>query len=934
MKKVYIILIIIIFLVLIFNLFYYVYNYDLLYENEKISLKQEVKYEGLNIEKVLTDIEFDLKYSFSYKDIEQIFSEDRGKNEVEKKLRYFLYKYNDLIYKIEILDKKGLLFSERKDEKNYFTTLIDTLKLLTLEDSFKINYEKNTKYFTLIFPFYNKSELVGNINFTIDIVKYVQNLLHSKYKREGLYTSFIDVKGEVLAGNLPIGAEIKDKNLIIQDIDRGFHNCIENKLILPDEEIKLITAYYPLKIFNVKYGLVLLLDYSKSIKKIAGINLPVIIITFLIIIAISIVFVVIMNQNKKEQENLKALNKEMAEKEKAVIDLNRILFNVLDSLDAIIITSDLESDEVLYINKFGLKTLRLENISSKKYYDILQLKSEDRNKPSIPEKLFDEDGKPSVIKKWEFYDEKNSKYYSVTEKAINWFNNKFARLQVAFDITERKKAEDNAVKSMIDAESANKAKSEFIANMSHEIRTPLNAVLGFSELLKEQLKGNDLYSHYIEGIQTSGKNLLNLINDVLDISKIEAGKMEINFEPVNPYNIISDIEKIFSLKIKEKNLSFDIFVDEKLPKCILIDETRIRQVLFNLIGNAVKFTMKGGIKVSAFIEEKDRAGSKIDITFTVEDTGIGIPKDQQKLIFEKFIQREGQSTRKYGGTGLGLSITKRLVELMNGEISVESEVGKGSKFIVKFKDVSVSSILSEEYLKADTEEEINNLVFEKPTILIVEDIESNRTLLKDYLTPYGIKILEAENGEEALMITEQYKPDLILMDIQMPIMDGYETAKILREREETADIKIIAITAYSLKEEISKIRVNFDGFLRKPVSRSSLINEIKKFLPYKILKEETETIKEDNFLTLKNLNISEEVFSEMQSELTPLITNLKEGIVIEDVYTLSDKLQQIGEKNDLNTLIVFAENLRKNAQSFKIELIETTIELLYQFLKM
>ncbi|MCX7833990.1 MAG: ATP-binding protein [Ignavibacteria bacterium] len=933
MKKVYILLFTVIFLIIIFNVFYYIYNYDIQFENEKVWIKQDVKFEGGNIEKVITDIEFDLKYSFSYRDIEQVFSDIKEKNQVEKKIRYFLYKYNDLIYEIKVINNRGLSFTERKDDKNYFYTQYDSLKFTTVEDSFKVSYENNTKYFTLIFPFYNKEELIGNIKFTIDIVKYIQNILHTKYKREGLYTSFIDMQGEILAGNLPIGAEIGDKKLIIQDVEKGFHNSIENKLILSDKQIKLISAFYPIKVFGIKYALVFSLDYSKTIKATSSINLPVLITTILILISISIVFIIIINQNKKEKERLLKINEELLEKEKAVIDLNRILYNVLDSLDAIILASDLDSDEVLYINKFGMKSLELENIASKKFYDILQIREEDKRKPIPKTKLLTEAEKQSsAVPKWEFFNENSSKYFSVSEKAIKWFNDKYVRLLVAFDITERKKAEERAVKSMLDAESANKAKSEFIANMSHEIRTPLNAVLGFAELLKEQLSGNDLYNHYIEGIQTSGRNLLNLINDVLDISKIEAGKMDINYEPVNPYNIISDIEKIFSLKIKEKNLSFEIYIDDKLPKCILIDETRIRQVLFNLIGNAVKFTMKGGIKVSAYVEEKDHLGSKIDITFTVEDTGIGIPKDQQALIFEKFTQREGQSTRKYGGTGLGLSITKRLVELMNGEISVESEVGKGSKFIVKFKDVSVSSILSEEYSKAETEEDIKNIVFEDSTILIVEDIESNRTLLRDYLTPFKIKILEAENGEEALMITEQYKPDLILMDIQMPVMDGYETSKILREREETADIKIVAITAYSLKDDINKIRSVFDGFLRKPVSRNSLINEIKKFLPYKLLKEDSEEIVTENIIDLNNVDVSEYQYKEIKTEILPLLTNLRDGIVIEDVYNFSDKLSDYAKKYNLNTFSDIADRLKSYAQSFKIEAIENTIEMLYNFL--
>ncbi|MGE5353484.1 MAG: ATP-binding protein [Acidobacteriota bacterium] len=238
------------------------------------------------------------------------------------------------------------------------------------------------------------------------------------------------------------------------------------------------------------------------------------------------------------------------------------------------------------------------------------------------------------------------------------------------------------------AESADRAKSLFLANMSHEIRTPMNVIMGFAELLKQQVK--DRKSHeYISGIIVSSKNLLMLINDILDLSKIEADRIEIKHEPVSLYLLLNEISQIFTSTLRQKGVGFNIKIAPGVPGTLLLDEVRLRQILFNLIGNAVKFTDSGMVTVNLRSEAKSDNSGKVDLYFEVSDTGIGIPEDQFDLIFEVFRQREGQSTKKYGGTGLGLTITKRLVEMMQGHISVESKVGSGSTFRFNLNDVEV-----------------------------------------------------------------------------------------------------------------------------------------------------------------------------------------------------------------------------------------------------
>jgi signal transduction histidine kinase len=263
-------------------------------------------------------------------------------------------------------------------------------------------------------------------------------------------------------------------------------------------------------------------------------------------------------------------------------------------------------------------------------------------------------------------------------------------VQLKQEIHERKQAEEKFKQAKEEADSANRAKNEFLANMSHEIRTPMTAIITFSDILAAKITDKQ-HKTYLNSIQTAGKNLLTLINDILDLSKIEAGQLDIQYEPVYPQIIFAELQQIFNLKIAEKNLELIMEIDESLPNALFLDKTRLRQVLLNLIGNAVKFTNSGYIKLCAnniYIED-DR--SKVDLIIAVEDSGIGIPAEQQALIFESFRQQDGRSTRQYNGTGLGLAITKRLVEMMNGHIEVESNPGKGSRFEIALYEVKVAA---------------------------------------------------------------------------------------------------------------------------------------------------------------------------------------------------------------------------------------------------
>ena len=482
------------------------------------------------------------------------------------------------------------------------------------------------------------------------------------------------------------------------------------------------------------------------------------------------------------------------------------------------------------------------------------------------------------------------------------------------------------------AESANRAKSEFLANMSHEIRTPMNAVIGFSELLSALITDKKQKS-YLDSIQIASNALLTLINDILDLSKIEAGRLEIQYETVNPYSLFNELKQIFAVKIAEQNLEFIVDIDKKLPPALLLDEVRLRQVLLNLIGNALKFTDKGYIKLSAKIKipptpfEKGGPGKIFDLILSVEDTGIGIPSEQQALIFESFRQQDGQSTRKYGGTGLGLAITKRLVEMMNGHISVKSTVGRGSVFEIMLQDVDVSS--TEPVNTQDEPFDFTTIFFEKAQVLVVDDIESNRRLIKEWLSQVNLDVIEAEDGQKALLFTEEYRPAMILMDIRMPVMDGYEATQQLKTNPSTLDIPVIALTASVTLDDKSKIKTHgFDGYLSKPVNTQGLFNELCRYLKHtekpaeSVTEAATDTVEMPSLENIIDLPVLRQTLEE---KMLPVWEEISDLVEMDAIEAFAEQLLNLGKKHQAQHLVHYADKLRELAEEFDIEDVERTL---------
>ncbi|MCP4690118.1 MAG: response regulator, partial [Desulfobacterales bacterium] len=470
------------------------------------------------------------------------------------------------------------------------------------------------------------------------------------------------------------------------------------------------------------------------------------------------------------------------------------------------------------------------------------------------------------------------------------------------------------------AETASMYKSRFLANVSHELRTPLNAVLGYAELLGDRITGEE-EARYLAMISAGGNSLLTLISDILDLSRVEAGKLTLKPEPMDPRVMLHDVRRIFSKKISERGLDFIIEAAPSLPEGLVLDENRLRQVLINLVGNALKFTERGYIRIEARAAAK-RASGAVDLLLSCRDTGVGVDADQQKRIFEAFQQPDGQSA-KYGGAGLGLAISRGLLEMMNGEIGLESEPGKGSTFSIFLKNVAPAAPP-----ERDKPGEAPLAVrFETASLMVVDDNETNRSLLKEMLEAYEFTIVEARNGKEALAAVKSAPPDLILMDMKMPVMDGYEAVRALKADEDFKAIPVIAVSASVMRNsEILVKEAGCDAFLTKPIRTRRLVSELMRHLPF----TEVPCDSKDNHdapgrtetpAQAPTREIAErlpDLLNLLETELAAELTEIRETLLVDEIREFGEKIEGLGRENELNVLTAWGENLYQRAGGFDV----------------
>ncbi|MDR3336341.1 MAG: response regulator [Treponema sp.] len=529
--------------------------------------------------------------------------------------------------------------------------------------------------------------------------------------------------------------------------------------------------------------------------------------------------------------------------------------SIFNGLDAFLFVSDIETDKILFINESMKRAYKLDDRTiGQPCWQVLQ---QGQNGKCSFCPILKLEKKSGEVKVWEEFNPLTGRYYENTSTLIEWNDYTFAHLQHSVDISNLKIAEQELIAAKELAEQSNAAKTNFLARMSHEMRTPLNAITGMTAIARQNIGDMEKVKYCLPKINEASIHLLGLITDILDMSKIEAGQLELINHEFEFQKMIHHVVEMMTFRLDEKQHRFELSIDKAIPKTIIADEKRLSQILTNLLSNAIKFTPDSGL-VGLRVTQISRQGEICSLRFEVSDTGIGIAPEQQDKLFILFEQGDGKLSRKFGGAGLGLVICKSLVELMGGDIWVESEPGKGSAFIFEIAIQNGEAEISEAAIwmtaapvpspyaysgeaqgasseKTRAEGTSTENIFKNKNILLVEDVEINREIAVALLEDTAVTIDCAENGIEALRIFRENpeKYHCILMDIHMPEMDGFEATRRIRALDmgNAKTIPIVAMTANVFQEDIEKcLEAGMNDHLGKPIDMDEVLRKLRKYM--------------------------------------------------------------------------------------------------------
>jgi signal transduction histidine kinase/CheY-like chemotaxis protein len=478
-----------------------------------------------------------------------------------------------------------------------------------------------------------------------------------------------------------------------------------------------------------------------------------------------------------------------------------------------------------------------------------------------------------------------------------------------------KEREVDLVNAMVQAERSSREKSAFLANMSHEIRTPMNAILGFSELLQGELEDTK-HQKYVQSIRFSAASLLQLINDILDMSKIEAGVLELHAEPTDPTEICDFIHTLFSEPALKKGIKFEFHLAPELPRSLLLDRVRLRQIMVNLIGNAIKFTDRGSVDVH-ISSQKSGGNDRIMLSVEVVDTGVGIPKDRLDAIFKPFVQAGVHREKEIQGTGLGLSIVKRLTELMGGTVTVTSTLEEGSVFSLRFPNIPVSvRVPASARVIAEHKVDFNRL--RPATILVTDDNEANRQYIEGIFKKTHHRLIFCTSGEDAIFKAREIVPDVLLLDVRMPGMDGRQALAEIRRIQGLELVPAIAVTGSTHNDNY------FNGFVHKPFSPRELFDELAEFLPRHGAGAADDSANVETSVPEEAADgpISDELLSQLrqlQADPWPALCN---SMAINETKTFACRLEILGEQWHCKPLTAYAGKLRHDAETYAVNDLE------------